>query len=177
MGEKEYVANETAKKCGIAVNEYNLFSSKLCSGYFGVKRFDREKDKRIHMISLAALLETTHKVPNLDYIHLFQVIQSISARPTEDLYEAFRRMCFNVFYKNRDDHSKNFAFLYNEKLEGYVLSPAYDLTKTEEKFEHEMTVNGNGNPTKEDLLAVAKEFKLSLVKCKAIIDLIEKETL
>ena len=126
------------------------------------------------MISLAALLETTHKIPNLDYMHLFQVIQKISAKPAEDLYEVFRRMCFNVFYVNKDDHGKNFAFLYDEKLNGYVLSSAYDLTRVTDKFEHEMTVNGNGNPTKDNLLAVAKAFRLSIAKCKSIMTAIER---
>ena len=37
-----------------------------------------------------------------------------------------------------------------------------------------MTVNGNGNPTKDDLLAVAKEFRLSITKCKSIMNSIEK---
>lgn len=174
VGEKEFIANETAKKCGIAVNEYRLFPSKLCTGYFGVKRFDRINQKRIHMISLSALLETTHRIPNLDYIHLFQVIQAISVKPMDDLYEAFRRMCFNVFFVNKDDHGKNFSFLFDEELNGYVLSPSYDLTRVDDKFEHEMTVNGNGNPTKEDLLAVAKKFRLSISKCQSIMDLIEK---
>lgn len=173
VGEKEFRANETAKRCGINVNEFKLFPSALCSGYFGVKRFDRQGEKRVHMISLAALLETTHKIPNLDYMHLFQVIQKISVRPSHDFYEAFRRMCFNVFYENKDDHSRNFSFLYNEELGGYTLSPAYDLTRVPDKFEHEMTVNGNGKPTKEDLLAVAKAFRLSATKCKRIIDEIE----
>ena len=66
------------------------------------------------------------------------------------MYKAFLRMCFNVFYQNKDDHGKNFAFLYDDNLDGYTLSPAYDLTKTPEKYEHEMTVNGIGNPTKKD---------------------------
>lgn len=178
-GKEEYIANETAKRCGIQVNEYRLFSSENSAGYFGVKRFDREytyagdgsvsKEKRVHMVSLSALLETTHKIPNLDYMHLFQVIQEICVNPKEDMYEAYRRMCFNVFYENKDDHGKNFSFLYNEEKNGYTLSPAYDLTKTTGKFEHEMTVNGNGNPSEKDLLAVAEEFKLNLVECKEII--------
>lgn len=174
VGEKEFIANQTAEKCGINVNEYKLFPSKLCTGYFGVKRFDRKGERRVHTISLAALLETTHKIPNLDYMHLFQVIQTISAKPTDDLYDAFRRMCFNVFYNNKDDHGKNFAFIYDETLNGYALSPAYDLTRVTDKYEHEMTVNGNGNPTKDDLLAVAKEFRLSVTKCKSIMNSIEK---
>ena len=37
----------------------------------------------------------------------------------------------------------NIAFIYDEELNGYVLSPAYDLTRIENKFEHEMTANGN----------------------------------
>ena len=85
------------------------------------------------------------------------------------MYEAFRRMVFNVFYENKDDHGKNFAFLYDEDLGGYKLSPAYDITKVKTKAEHEMTVNGSGNPTEEDMLSVAKQMKLSMVKCKEII--------
>lgn len=58
------------------------------------------------MISLSSLLETTHKIPNLDYSHLFQVIQHISI-DQNDMYEAYKRMCFNVLFKNKDDHGKN----------------------------------------------------------------------
>ena len=78
VGGKEFSANEKAKQCGINVNEYRLFPSGVCSGYFGAKRFDRIGERRVHMISLAAVLETTHKLPNLDYMHLFQVISNIS---------------------------------------------------------------------------------------------------
>ena len=72
-------------------------------------------------------------------------------------------------YKNKDDHGKNFAFLYDEELNSYKLSPAYDITSTPTKFEHEMTVNGNGNPTEEDLMLIAKHFKLSIQTCQNII--------
>lgn len=168
VGKKEYNANMLAKDCGINVNEFKLFESKICSGYFGAKRFDRENHVCVHMISLSSILETTHKVPNLDYYHLFQVVQRISV-DKEDMYEVFRRMCFNVLYGNRDDHGKNFAFLYDEKLGGYKLSPAYDITCTPEKVEHEMTVNGNGKPSEKDLLLLANEFGLLNKKCKEIL--------
>ena len=171
-GEQEYKANMIAKKCGINVNDYDLFKSKICTGYFGAKRFDRKDNKRIHMVSLCALLETTHRIPNLDYYHLFQVTKNICV-DKNDMYEVFRRMCFNVFYKNLDDHGKNFSFLYSEELKGYKLSPAYDLTSTPNKLEHEMTVNGNGNPNKKDMLALAQQFNLSLDICNKIIDEIQ----
>jgi serine/threonine-protein kinase HipA len=173
IGELEFKANKLAKEADINVNEFKLFPSKICSGYFGAKRFDRDNNHSLHMISLAALLETTHRIPNLDYKHLFQVVQKICVNQ-EDLYEAYQRMCFNVLYQNKDDHSKNFSFLYDEKLNGYKLSPAYDITKTPNKFEHEMTVLGNGNPTEKDLLEFAEQLKLSQTKCKNIIDIIKK---
>lgn len=173
IGEKEFNANQLAKKCGINVNEFKLFDSKICSGFFGAKRFDRIENKKIHMISLSALLETTHRLPNLDYGHLFQVISKISVNRENDMYEAFRRMCFNVFYKNRDDHSKNFSFLYDENLKGYKLSPAYDITSLPNKPEHEMSVNLNGKPTESDLMQIAHDFGLSKKKCEEIIAIIK----
>ncbi len=169
IGEQEYKANTLAEECGINVNEFKLFKSKICSGYFGAKRFDRKDGKRVHMISLSSLLETTHRIPNLDYMHLFQVIQNICV-DKNDIIEAYKRMCFNVLYGNKDDHGKNFSFLYDEDKKGYVLSPAYDLTKTPSKLEHEMTVNGNANPTKEDLLNIGKQLKLSITLCNSIIN-------
>lgn len=85
------------------------------------------------------------------------------------MYEAFKRMCFNIFYSNKDDHGKNFSFIYDENINSYKLSPAYDLTQLPNKAEHEMTANGNGNPTETDLLAIAEIMKLSITECKKII--------
>ena len=136
-GYEEYKMNELANKCQINVNEYKLFPSKFNRGYFGSKRFDRKNGENIHMISLSSLLETSHKIPNLDYSHLFQVIRNICSNE-DDLYEAFKRMCFNVLIGNKDDHGKNFSFLYDEDKKTYVLSPFYDITNTPFKIEHEM---------------------------------------
>lgn len=168
IGAEEFEANRLAHDCKIHTNEFAMFPSKRCKGYFGTKRFDRCGNKRIHMISLSAILETTHRVPNLDYLHLFQVVQNICVDKT-DLYETFRRMAFNVFYGNKDDHGKNFSFLFDEELNGYKVSPAYDLTRTLQKPEHEMTVNGNGNPTEADLMQVAQIMKLNKKRCEQIL--------
>ncbi len=172
IGEKEFKANTIAKLCGINVPEYRLLESKICRGYFATKRFDRINQKRVHTISLSSLLETTHRIPNLDYKHLFQVVESICVNK-DDLYEVFRRMCFNVLYKNKDDHGKNFSFIYDDELKGYRLSPAYDLTSLPQKTEHEMTILGNANGTKEDIFALAKSMGLNTHVCKDIYDSIE----
>ena len=91
-----------------------------------------------------------------------------------DIIEAYKRMCFNVLACNRDDHGRNFAFIYDEDIKGYRLSPAYDLTYTPNKREHEMTVNGNGIPTEKDLLDVGEIIKIPKHKCTEIIDKIKR---
>jgi serine/threonine-protein kinase HipA len=77
-------------------------------------------------------------------------------------------MCFNVFAHNRDDHSRNFSYLYREQERRWVLSPAYDLTYSSSLGgEHATTVNGNGaNPGMDDILEVAKRIGLNATKAR-----------
>lgn len=137
------------------------------SGYFAVKRFDREQNKRIHMVSVSGLLETSHRIPNLDYNILMQLTMQLTNSYTE-IEKLYRLMCFNVFAHNWDDHSKNFTFLYKDG--NWLLSPAYDLTYSNSiGGEHTTTVNGNGvNPSIEDLLAVAKNVRFNPKKASQI---------
>lgn len=81
--------------------------------------------------------------------------------------EMYRRMCFNVYAHNRDDHSKNFSFLYDEGEKRWELSPAYDLTYSNSiGGEHATCVNGNGkDPGIEELLAVGT--KAGILESKA----------
>lgn len=115
----EILRVDSAEACGIEMAETRLFPSERCEGYFGTKRFDRDKTEegkeiRIHMLSASALLETSHRIPNLDY----ELLMKLTMKLTEDFSEIeklYRRMCFNVFSHNRDDHSKNFSYLYDER--------------------------------------------------------------
>lgn len=165
----EFTANKLAKNAKINVNEHKLFNSQVTNGFFGAKRFDRIKGRKVHTISVAALLETTPKISNLDYYHIFQIIEQISI-DKNDVLEMFRRMVFNVLYGNKDDHSKNHAFIYDESQKGYRLSKAYDITKTEDKLEHEITVNGKGNPKISDLYEMARKVNLRKEQATTIIE-------
>ena len=169
IGTEEFYMNELAVQCGINTNIHKLFPSKNCNGYFAAKRFDRIDNQDIHVISLSSLLETSHKIPNLDYIHLFQVIEKICS-DKNDIIEAYRRMCFNVIAHNCDDHGRNFAFIFDEKLHSYKLSPAFDLTKTDTMTEHEMTVHWKGNPSENDLIEIGNIMKIPKHKCTEIIN-------
>ena len=70
--------------------------------------------------------------------------------------QLFRLMCFNVFSHNYDDHAKNFSWLCDEGE--CHLAPAYDLTYSAGFHRGHMTsVLGAGNPTLDDVLALANE--------------------
>ena len=180
VGEIEYRYSLCAKKCGIDMTETRLFPSKQCAGYFGTKRFDRYKMvdgkiKRMHMLSVSALLEVSHRIPSLDYNSLMKLTLEL----TKDYHEVekmYRLMCFNVYAHNRDDHSKNFSFLYNEELNGWELAPAYDLTHSSSLGgEHATCVNGNGrDPTIEDILAVAERIGITKAKSKQIAEQVQQ---
>lgn len=172
-GKQEFETNLLAQKAGLKVNEFRLFPSQRTPGYFGAKRFDRLSGSPVHMVSLAGLLEVAYQTPVLDYIHLLQVIQKLCKSPS-DLLEGYRRMVFNVRIENKDDHGKNFSFLYDENEKRYRLSPAYDLTRTPFLYGHELSVNGKDNPTDEDLYAVADYLRIRHEKAKAIIEEVTK---
>lgn len=180
IGELEYLYSVCAKKCKIDMPETKLFPSKISSGYFGIKRFDRKKlstgtIRKLHMISVSGLLETSHRIPNLDYNDLMQLTLNLT-KNFEEVEKLFRLMCFNLFSHNRDDHSKNFSFIYNEDLNKWELSPAYDLTYSYSiNGEHATTINGNGvNPSLNDILKVAEKIGLDKKKAEKVASEIEE---
>ena len=178
-GKMEYDYSCCAKKSGITMSETRLFPSEQCDGYFGTKRFDRRIDqtgkKRIHMLTAAALLELDFEQPSLDYHSLMKLTKILTRDNTEDIENMFRRMCFNVFAHNRDDHSKNFTYLYDDKEDKWHLSPAYDLTYSNTYYgEHTTTVDGNGrDPGRKELLAVGIAAGMKKGSCEKIIDEIQ----
>lgn len=168
IGKQEYDYALCAQACGLNMEEVRLFPSNKTKGYFGTKRFDRRgkgEEGKVHMVSAAGLLETSHRIPNLDYDILMKLTLQLT-RSMEECEKLYRLMCFNVFAHNRDDHSKNFTYLYEEKAQRWILSPSYDLTYSNSLGgEHATMVNGNGvNPGMEDILAVAEKTGLNVAK-------------
>lgn len=178
-GKMEYDYSCCAKQCGITMSETRLFPSDKCEGYFGTKRFDRVIDngtqKRIHMLTAAALLELDFEQQSLDYHSLMKLTKILTRDYLEDVNNMFRRMCFNVFAHNRDDHSKNFTYLYHEAENRWRLSPAYDLTYSNTYYgEHTTTVDGNGrNPGEKEILAVGVAAGMDRTECKRIMNQIK----
>ena len=163
IGEIEYQYSQIARKAGLIMPETRLFEGK----YFGVKRFDRQGSKRIHMHTAAGLLNADFRIPSLDYKTLIETTLFL----THDIAEAekmFRLMAFNVIGNNKDDHAKNFSFVYEDGR--WQVSPAYDLVPSEGfNGQHTTTVLGQGLPTEQDMLELAKQTGLDLKHAEQII--------
>ncbi len=178
--EKAYM--DCAEHCGIIVPETRLLPSKRCGGYFSVRRFDRTPGtggtfQRHHVLTAAAILELDWRSPSMDYHTLMKLTKILCRDRRAEVEQMYRRMCFNVFAHNRDDHSKNFSFLYNEQKDQWSLSPAYDLTWSSTCYgEHTTTVDGNGrDPDMKELLAVGRQAGLPTRRCREIAEQIRTE--
>lgn len=169
-GAIEYVYALMAKKAGISMPDVHLFSAKKSAGYFAVKRFDRNGKQRFHMHTACGLLHSDFRVPSLDYEDLIALTGALT-RDVREIERLYQLAAFNVLAHNRDDHSKNFSFLMDEKGE-WKLSPAYDLTfSSGPRGEQSTMVMGEGrNPGVDHLIKLGHEAKLSKARIAEIID-------
>ena len=128
------------------------------------------------MATAAALLELDFNQPSLDYHDLMKLTRIMTRDNKMDVENMFRRMCFNVFAHNRDDHSKNFSFVYDTESETWRLSPAYDLTYSTTYYgEHTTSVDGNGqDPGETELLTVGVQAGMKKKQCQEIINEIKQ---
>lgn len=172
-GETEYRYSLAAKEAGIDMPPTHLFPSKNGGGYFGVQRFDRTPQGKVHVHTACGLLHASHRFSCLDYENLLK-LTLVLTRDITQAEEMVRRMVFNVKSGNRDDHSKNFSFLLNKNFE-WRLAPAYDLTPSAGiNGEQTAMVNGKGrNVTDDDLIAAAKVADIPASAVCSIINTVE----
>ena len=160
-GAIEYVYSIMAANAGLEMPATHLFPSQKGSGYFAVKRFDRDKNKRFHMHTVSGLIHSNFRFPSHDYEDLL-ALTNVLTKDIREVEKMFRLAVFNVMAHNRDDHAKNFSFLMDEFGE-WKLSPAYDLTFSNGPGGEQSTmVMGEGrNITKKHLEKLGLEAKLS----------------
>ena len=170
INELEYKYMALAKEFGINIPEIDLITSKKGNKFFLIKRFDRIKNKKVHMITASALLECDFRGPSLDYNDLIKLTRVLTNNDM-DIIDMFKRMVFNVLFDNQDDHAKNFSFVYDDGKKMYRLSPAYDITPQNTYYgEHTTSVNGKGkNITDDDMLEVAINNRIDISVAKSII--------
>ena len=164
IGQQEYHYNELAQKAGVVVPEFRLMEGK----YFATRRFDLDDEgNRLHMATASGLLNEPLTPPKMDYHSLLQLTGFLTQSP-EAVEQQFRRMVFNHYARNFDDHARNFSFLCRDGR--WELAPAYDLTNDQTLGEHATTVNFHGLPSDEDMITVGMNTKMTRERCQQIID-------
>ena len=174
IGQQEYHYNKVARDCGIDVPDFKLMNGR----YFATRRFDiAANEQRVHTATAGGLLGISLTNPILDYGNLLALTgyMTQSAREVEEMY---RRMVFNYLTDNKDDHCKNFSYYVQDDGNGrysWHLAPAYDLTLCTEGYngEHATSVNGTGNPSLSDMIAVGVKIKMNEQRCLEIFEEVE----
>lgn len=166
-GRLEYAYFLAATAAGINMMPCELLEE---SGraHFLTERFDREGNDKHHFQSLCAMAHADFRKPGLySYEQVFSVMRELLSSFT-DAVEFMRRMVFNVMFRNQDDHTKNFGFLYDPDTRRWRLSPAFDVawSYSAESYwtkQHNMSINGKVTGiTYDDLKAcVASSPRLS----------------
>ena len=161
-GRREYDYSLCAKDCGIVMTETALVPSSVCEGYFKTERFDRKKGEKIFSVTFAGLLEADFRAPSCDYDTYMKLIRMLTRDNVKDKEQMYRIMVFNVLTHNRDDHTKNFSFLYTED-KGWRLAPAYDLTYSDTYWGEQTTsVGGKGKDISDkDFIKTGRDAGLS----------------
>lgn len=167
----EYAYYLMAKEAGINMSECRILDDGKNS-HFMTKRFDRDSSgNKFHMQTLCAMAHMDFNQAGVySYEQLFSVLNKIGAHH-QDAAEAFKRMLFNIYAFNCDDHTKNISFLMNKQGQ-WKLSPAYDVSFAYNPnglwtSSHQMTVNGKRkNFTELDFENCAKIGNLSYREVK-----------
>ncbi len=159
----EYAYYLMAKAAGIKMSECRLYKENG-RAHFMTKRFDRKgaKGEKLHMQSLCAMAHMDFNSPRMySYEDAFNIMRQLKL-PHSDFVQLYKRMLFNEYAKNYDDHTKNVTFLMDKKGT-WRLSPAYDMTFSYNKNStwvnaHQMLINGKADEiTKDDLVKVAEK--------------------
>ena len=146
----EHACGLMARAAGVNMAESELLEDKDGHTHLLIRRFDFDKTgHRRHMHSLSGLLHRPKA--GLDYADFFRAVARLSNR--DDLVEAARRMVFNLYAGNDDDHGRNHAFLYDESAKRWMLSPAFDITHAPGALTRGMTILNEVRPAWEKVSA------------------------
>ena len=165
IGHTELLYMQTARECGITIPRIGLVRDK----YFAIERFDYAPDgQRLHVLTASALLKTDFRNQDVDYTNLLALTGYLTQDPVQ-VEEMFRRMVMNLVAVNRDDHAKNFSFVFDAGK--WSLAPAYDITYSPAgtNGEHATSLFYHGNPGLDLVLKAGTGIRIPESRCLEII--------
>jgi len=177
IGGWEMVANELASNAGlnVAAAKIQKFSSKYYT--FLTKRFDRTSEgERIHYASAMTMLGYTDGTDfhdGVSYLEIVDFLTNNGADIENDLTELWRRIVFNIFISNTDDHLRNHGFILTEK--GWILSPVFDINPNEDGSGLSLNISLYDNALNLDIpLDIIEFFRLDREHGLKIIEQVRK---
>jgi serine/threonine-protein kinase HipA len=166
----EHASMQLARLCGIQAAE--TLALPLPQGHaVAIKRFDRQGDQRLHVVSAHVALRAAGEA--MGYPELAQLIRRLG-HPDQvraQQQELFRRMVFNILIDNTDDHEKNHALV--RGADGfYALSPAFDVLPAAQGLGYQqMRVGALGHESSlANALSDVRAFSLSDAQARQIVD-------
>jgi serine/threonine-protein kinase HipA len=145
-GAWEYLAYRLAINAGISMAASKL--ERVAGSYhtFFTKRFDRDKQERIHFASAMTMTGKNEELirdETPSYLDIVEFIQFSGTHVEEDLHQLWRRIVFNILISNTDDHLRNHGFILTN--EGWRLSPAFDINPSIDKDGLSLNIDMDNN--------------------------------
>lgn len=168
----EYLAYRLSQAAGIEMAECKLDSVAGQYQTFFTKRFDREKQERIHFASAMTMTGKNEELirDNMpSYLEIAEFIQFSGTQIEKDLEQLWRRIIFNILISNTDDHLRNHGFILTS--DGWRLSPAFDINPSADKNGLALNIDLDNNALDLELAkSVGIYFRLNEVRMNQIID-------
>jgi len=168
----EYLAYLLAKTAGIEMAECKLENVAGKYRTFFTKRFDREKQDRIHFASAMTMTGKNEELIRDNapsYLEIAEFIQFSGSLVNQDLEQLWRRIVFNILISNTDDHLRNHGFILTTS--GWRLSPAFDINPSTDKNGLTLNIDMDSNALDLKLAkSVGIYFRLDETVMKRIID-------
>jgi serine/threonine-protein kinase HipA len=146
MPETEDLTMHLADIFGVEVCDHSLLRASDGSLVYLAKRFDREKNRKIHVEDFCQLSEfLTENKYKSSYERAGKLILSYCKNTGLDIVKYFELLLFCFLTGNNDMHLKNFSLIHRE--DSIDLSPAYDLVNVNLVFpkdQEEMALLLNG---------------------------------
>lgn len=171
-GAWEYLAYQLAINAGIEMAESRLEHIAGKYDTFFTKRFDRDKQERIHFASAMTMTGRSEELirdETPSYLDIVEFIQFSGTHVDEDLKQLWRRIVFNILISNTDDHLRNHGFILTD--EGWRLSPAYDVNPSIDKNGLALNIDMDNNVLDIELAkSVGPFFRLGENEMNNILD-------
>ncbi|MDO9520109.1 MAG: type II toxin-antitoxin system HipA family toxin [Pseudohongiella sp.] len=174
----EYATMLLAKQCGIDIPDIRLQTLGDRDAFI-IERFDRYEKRQLHYISAHSLFnrdrvriyDDAYADP-CSYIALSKILRTHARDWNNTAKQLFRRIVFNVYIGNIDDHGRNHGCLYDPANPGWQLSAAFDIVPTvSQGREHALGIGRFGRQRSiANVITAAEGFGLSEDEAKGIVD-------